>query len=767
MIDDHALACPVVGLMFTVCCSHNPDSFAHQSMSPSLHTLALSIEGMSCASCVNRIEKALKGAPGVVTATVNLASEKAWITLDPEVKTSSQQLIEIIRQTGYQARLKDATTPAEAPNAALRRAWLIAAALTLPIVIIDMGGHLFPGFSLFLKNLLGEHGVPLLLGILASIVQFGPGLRFYQQGWPKLLQGSPDMNSLVMLGTSAAYGYSVVATLFPGLLPDQAVHVYFEASAVIITLVLTGRYLEMRARGRTGAAIKQLLTLQARTARVMRAGQVDDTIQVRPGEKIPVDGTVLEGDSHVNEAMVTGEPLPVRKTAGATVIGGTINQQGSFLFRADKVGADTLLAGIIRMVEEAQSSKLPIQALVGKVTAVFVPIVMGIALLTFVVWLLVGPEPALLMGLVNAVAVLIIACPCAMGLATPTSIMVGTGRAASLGILFRKGEALQTLDQANHVVWDKTGTLTEGRPKVTSFKMAEGADPDWAMQLAAAVESKSEHPLARALVESAGSEQGSPPDVQAFEALPGRGVKAVVDGHRITIGSSRLIKELAPNDPFHLRQQAESWSKSGHSIIHLVADEQLIALFAIADPLKPGARAAVEALKQMGLDVTLLTGDQASTAQSIASELGIDHVMAEVLPGDKAEKIRLMQTEGKRIIFVGDGINDAPALAQADVGVAIGTGTDIAIESGDVVLVAGDPAKLLQAITLSRATLNNIRQNLFWAFGYNTLLIPIAAGVLYPAFGLLLSPVFAAAAMALSSLCVIGNALRLKRLRLT
>lgn len=746
-------------------------------MSPSPHTLALSIEGMSCASCVNRIENALKGAPGVVTATVNLASEKAWITLDPEAKTSPQQLIEIIRQTGYQARLSDATRPADAPNAALPRAWLIAAAFTLPIVIIDMGGHLFPGFSLYLKSLLGETGGPILLGILASIVQFGPGLRFYQQGWPKLLQGSPDMNSLVMLGTSAAYGYSVVATLFPGLLPDQAVHVYFEASAVIITLVLTGRHLEMRARGRTGAAIRQLLTLQARTARVMRSGQiteieiaevqVNDTIQVRPGEKIPVDGTVLEGDSHVDEAMVTGEPLPVRKTTGATVIGGTINQQGSFIFRADKVGADTLLAGIIRMVEEAQSSKLPIQALVDKVTAVFVPIVMGFALLTFFVWLLVGPEPALLMGLVNAVAVLIIACPCAMGLATPTSIMVGTGRAASLGILFRKGEALQTLDQATSVVWDKTGTLTEGHPKVTTFKMAGDVDPVWAMQLAAAVEKKSEHPLARALVESAGSGHGSPPDVQAFEALPGRGVKAVVDGHRVMIGSSRLIEELAPDDPSHLGQQAESWSKSGHSIIHLVVDEQQMALFAIADPVKPGARAAVEALKQMGLDVTLLTGDQASTAHSIASELGIDQVMAEVLPGDKAEKIRLMQNEGKRVIFVGDGINDAPALAQADVGVAIGTGTDIAIESGDVVLVAGDPAKLLQAITLSRATLKNIRQNLFWAFGYNTLLIPIAAGVLYPAFGLLLSPVFAAAAMALSSLCVIGNALRLKRLRLT
>ncbi|QRN81272.1 MAG: copper-translocating P-type ATPase, partial [Nocardiopsis sp. BM-2018] len=548
--------------------------------------------------------------------------------------------------------------------------------------------------------------------------------------------------------------------------------VYFEASAVIVTLILVGRYLEALAKGRTGDAIRALMSLQSRTARVVRDGEereVDiadvrrgDEVLVRPGERLPVDGSVVSGASYVDESMITGEPIPVSKRQGDAVVGGTINTTGALRFRATAVGADTVLAQIIAMVEAAQGAKLPIQALVDRVVLYFVPAVLVIAAITFGVWIVFGPEPALTLALVNTVAVLIIACPCAMGLATPTSIMVGTGKAAETGVLFRNGSALQSVGDARVIAFDKTGTLTKGAPELTDLHLATGWREDRVLALVAAVERDSEHPIGAALVEAARRRGVVIPDTTGFEAVPGFGVRAMVDGSPVAVGAGRFLGQLGV-EPGALAEVAGAYAEEGKTSVYVVVDGAAVAVAAVADPIKPSTPTAIQALHALGLKVAMITGDDERTARAIARRLGIDEVRAEVLPDGKVAAVEDLQAGGVKVAFVGDGINDAPALAQSDVGLAIGTGTDVAIEAADVVLMSGDLRNVVNAIALSKATLRNIKQNLFWAFAYNTSLIPVAAGVLYPAFGLLLSPVLAAGAMGLSSVFVLTNALRLRR----
>ncbi|MEF8817773.1 MAG: copper-translocating P-type ATPase, partial [Salinibacter sp.] len=584
--------------------------------------------------------------------------------------------------------------------------------------------------------------------------------------------GSPDMNTLVMIGTSAAYGYSVVATFLPQVLPQGTVHVYYEAAAVIITLILAGNYMEALAKGRASDAIRALLDLQATTARVLRDGEEDeidvrdvvpgDVIRVRPGEKVPVDGEVLDGESHVDESMVTGEPEPVRKTEGDEVVGGTINETGSFTFRATRVGEETVLSQIVEMVEKAQGSAPPIQSLADRVVTVFVPFVLATAAITFGIWMAFGPDPVLTYALVTAVSVLIIACPCAMGIATPISVMVGTGRAAELGVYVREGEALQALHAADLVAFDKTGTLTKGRPEVTDLLPQNGHDIDDLLRWAAAVETQSEHPIGAALVARAEERGLDLPDATDFEAVPGHGVTGTVEGRPVAIGAARLMVRLDVSLDGQ-EATADELADAAKTPLYVAVDGTLAAVVAVADPIKDSTPAALDALHEMGIEVAMITGDDERTARAIARELGIDRVQAEVLPDEKAAAVQSFQADDQTVTFVGDGINDAPALAQADVGIAIGTGTDVAIESGDIVLMAGDLRGVPNAVHLSRATLRNIKQNLFWAFAYNVLLIPVAAGVLYPAFGLLLSPALAALAMVFSDLFVVGNALRLRR----
>ena len=736
----------------------------------------LSLGGLHCASCVARAEKALRAAPGVIEASVNLASARAFVRVSGG---DAGAAVQAARSAGFEAEpLLD--TPEHAARETetraaeiqrLLRSFLVAAVLTLPIFVLEMGAHLVPGVAGALAETVGTRSLHLLYFILATAVQFGPGLRFYRTGWPPLRRGSPDMNSLVMLGSSAAWGYSVVAVFFAGLLPAGTANVYFEASAVIITLILAGRYLEARARGRAGDAIRRLVSLQPRLARVRRNGQEleipvervqrGELVLLRPGEQVPVDGEVTEGESWLDESMISGEPMPVAKAAGDEVIGGTINGSGALSFRATRVGADTVLARIVRMVEQAQGAKLPIQALADRVTRVFVPVIIAIALLTFLAWLWLGPQPALTFALVNAVAVLIIACPCAMGLATPTSIMVGSGKAAELGLLFRKGEALQLLSEVDTVALDKTGTLTLGKPVLEQVVAAPGMDADEALRLAGSVEQRSEHPLAAAIVAGArarGLELATPED---FRSKTGLGATGTAAGREVAVGAARFMTGLGV-DPAPLADAAAAAADEGGTPLYVALDGRLAALVVVADPLKPGAREAVAALQAFGLRVLMLTGDDARTAAAVAQSAGVDDWQAELMPADKAASLGRLQAEGRRVAFVGDGINDAPALARAEVGIAIGTGTDIAIDSAQLVLMSGDLAHLPTARALSTATMRNIRQNLFWAFAYNASLVPVAAGVLYPATGLLLSPMLAALAMALSSLCVVGNALRLR-----
>jgi len=739
----------------------------------------LAITGMTCATCVGRVERALSAVPGVAGASVNLATERATVTGAADVAA----LIQAIESVGFDAREHsqagagaDDDTAARREDEArvLRRDTWLAAALTLPVFVLEMGAHMIPPLHHLILATLGQQANWLIQFALTTLVLAFPGIRFYAHGIPALLRGGPDMNSLVAVGTLAAYGYSMVATFAPGLLPAGTVNVYYEAAAVIVTLILLGRTLEARARGRTSQAIRRLIGLQPRTARIRRDGgtadvPVDavrpgDVVELRPGERVPVDGEVIEGDSYVDESMITGEPVPVAKTAGAAVVGGTVNQTGALAFRARAVGGDTLLARIIRLVEAAQGGKLPIQALVDRVTLWFVPAVMATAALTFTVWMAFGPAPALTFALVNAVAVLIIACPCAMGLATPTSIMVGTGRGAEMGVLFRKGEALQRLKEARIVAFDKTGTLTEGAPRLTDLDLAPGHQRAEVLARVAAVEALSEHPIARAIVDAARAEGLTLPPVTDFQGLTGLGVAARAGGVPVQIGADRYMARLG-HDLTPFAATAARLGDDGKTPLYAAVDGRLAAILAVADPIKPSTPDAIRALHDLGLTVAMVTGDNERTARAIARKLGIDTVVAEVLPEGKLDAVRDLRAAHGTLAFVGDGINDAPALAEADIGIAIGTGTDVAIEAADVVLMSGSLRGVPDAIGLSRATIGNIRQNLFWAFAYNTALIPVAAGVLWPAFGILLSPVFAAGAMALSSIFVLGNALRLRRWR--
>ena len=783
---------------------------------PVVAEVELGVTGMTCAACVNRVERALKKLEGVLEASINLATERAWVKYLP-ASTSVAQFKRAIREAGYgvqglgtgQGRA-DLEREARAQEVAgLRRALLISAAFALPLFLIAMLPMLFPPLEAWLMATFG-HGVMSSLNwvmlALATPIQFGPGLRFYRHGWQSLCSGSPDMNSLVMLGTSAAYFYSLGVVLFPGLFPPQARHAYFEAAGVVITLILLGKYLEALAKGRTSEAMRRLLSLQAKTARVVEGAlereiPVDevlagDLVVVRPGEKIPVDGVVVSGQSYVDESMITGEPIPVRKTEGDRVIGGTINQNGTLTFRATAVGEGTVLAQIIRLVENAQASKPAIQNLADRVVAVFVPIVLAITALTALVWLVFGGEKALTFALVNTVAVLIIACPCAMGLATPVSIMVGTGKAAELGVLFRKGEALQTLQEARVVALDKTGTLTRGRPELTDLEVAPGFDEAEVLALVASLEQKSEHPIARAIVQVAQARGLPLSEPQGFEAFPGLGVSGQVGVVRpvnsrdsrlsqpgivrpVNSGDSRLSQEGIVRvdvgaDRYMARlgldvsvfgSEAARLADAGKTPLYAAINGKLAAILAVADPIKEGSPEAIAALRRQGFKVAMITGDHTRTAHAIARQLGIDEVQAEVLPDGKAEAVRALQDSGQKVAFVGDGINDAPALAQADVGIAIGTGTDVAIETADVILISGDLRGVPNAIALSRATIKNIQLNLFWAFAYNVLLIPVAAGALYPFTGWLLSPMLAGAAMGLSSLFVLSNALRLRSFR--
>jgi len=732
----------------------------------------LVVEGMTCASCVGRVERALKAVPGVTGASVNLATESAHV----EGLAGVPALVAAIKGAGYDAHERtpdtprdDAETRAAAEEAGLRRDVILAGVLTLPVFVLEMGAHLVPAFHHWILGTIGQGTSWLIQFLLTTIVLAWPGRRFFLKGIPALLKGAPDMFSLVALGAGAAWAYSTLATFLPALLPPGTVAVYFEAAAVIVTLILLGRLLEARARGRSSQAIRRLVALQPQLAHVRRGSAVQDlpvaevrpgdSLELRPGERVPVDATVTEGASWIDESMVTGEPVPVEKHPGDKVIGGTVNQAGALVLEATAVGADTVLARIIRMVEAAQGGKLPIQALVDRVTLWFVPVVIAVAVLTFLTWLAIGPEPALPMALVNAVAVLIIACPCAMGLATPVSILVGTGRGAELGILFRKGEALQALQGVEIVAFDKTGTLTEGKPRLLAFHPAPGETRESLLPIIAAVEARSEHPVARAIVEAA--EGLDLPRATGFRASPGHGVSATVDGQEIVVGAAREMTargiDLAP-----FAEQAATLADRGESPVYAAQDGKLVALLSVADAIKPTTPEAIAALKARGLTLAMITGDDARTARAIARDLGIDEVVAEVTPEGKVEALHRLKAQG-RLAFAGDGINDAPALAEADVGIAMGTGTEVAIEAAEVVLVAGRLPALAQAIGLSQATLRNIRQNLFWAFAYNAALIPVAAGVLYPVNGILLSPVLAAGAMALSSVFVITNALRLKR----
>ncbi|MHA7876338.1 heavy metal translocating P-type ATPase [Roseivivax sp.] len=738
--------------------------------------LTLAVEGMTCASCTARVEAALSAVPGVESATVNLASETAQIRYLDGV-TNPEALARAAGEAGYPARpqgavAEDAETRRALEARSLKRRAIGAAVLALPVVLLAMGPHMVPGAGALIEASIGTQVSWLIQFALTSLVLFGPGRIFFRRGLPALAKGAPDMNSLVALGTAAAWGYSSVATFLPGLLPDAMRAVYFEAAAVIVLLILIGRWLEARAKGRTGAAIRALLDLRPAMARRIEEGTprevpvealaVGDLLQIRPGERIPVDGVVTEGQSRLDESMLTGEPALVAKGPGDSVTGGTVNGAGGLMLRAERVGADTALAQIVRMVEEAQGAKLPIQGLVDRVTLWFVPAVMALAALTVLVWLVLGPDPTLTHALVAGVSVLIIACPCAMGLATPTSIMVGTGRAAELGVLFRRGEALQSLAGVELLAFDKTGTLTEGRPKLTAFELAEGWDRTTLLQLVAGAEAGSEHPVARALTEAAEAEGLAPAPAQGFTAVPGQGVRADVDGFALALGNAALMaEERAETAPFEAR--ASALAREGRTVLYAAVDGRIAALIAVSDPLKPGSAEVIAGLKARGIEVALITGDREETGAAVAQSLGIDRLVAEVRPEGKVAALEEL-AQGRRTGFVGDGINDAPALARADIGLAIGTGTDVAIESADVVLMSGDPRGVLTAVEVSRRTMANISQNLGWAFGYNAALIPVAAGVLYPAFGLLLSPVFAAGAMALSSVSVLTNALRLRRL---
>ena len=774
-------------------------------------TADLPLLGMHCAACANRIEKALNRAPGVENCNVNYATERATVTYDA-AQTDALQLREVVKKAGYDAIVPaqesgdgdnshhDSSAVQDAENAARaqeyanqKRKFVLALILTTPVAILGMGGHLFPALqSTF--NFPGRAYVEL---ILTSIVLFWAGGEFFKGAFVAAQHRAADMNTLVAIGTFAAYAFSAVATFAPGLFHAggemSGTMVYYETAAIVVTLILMGRLLEARARAQTGGAIRALMGLQAKTARVTRDGvesdiplqdvRVGDLILVRPGEKVPVDGVIEDGDSSVDESMLTGEPAPVNKATGDEVIGATLNKTGSFRFRATKVGRDTTLQGIVRLVQQAQGSKAPIQHLADAIAGYFVPIVICIAIATFMIWFIAeSPDKRLQMALLTSISVLVIACPCALGLATPTAIMVGTGRGASAGILIKGGEALETAHKLDTIVLDKTGTITRGEPSVTDImterglrplpignsatqSLEEGASPadeNELLRSAASAERGSEHPLGEAMVRAARERTLNLSNASEFNAISGQGISARVDGKKVLIGNIQLMNanQISPDE-----DAAQTLARQGKTPTFVAIDGAFAGIIAIADPIKDGSRAGIERLRALGLEVVMLTGDNAATAQAIAQQVGIERVLAEVAPQGKADEIAKLQSAGKIVAMVGDGINDAPALARADVGIAMGTGTDVALEAADITLVKGDLNGVAASIGLSQATVTNIRQNLFFAFVYNIIGIPIAAGLLYPFTGWLLSPILASLAMALSSVSVITNALRLRGFR--
>ena len=742
-------------------------------------TLVMSVSNMSCASCAGRVDKALWQLPGVLAVDVNLATETVQVTYTPGL-ASRADFIAASTAAGYAAQehSEDSHGQVQARKQQLAEAYgrrsRLAVFLAAPVIILGMGGHILPGFERLIADVIGQKANWIIQCIFATAVLFGPGLDFYRRGFPALWRGAPDMNSLVALGTGAAYAFSLIATFLPQVLPEGVSGVYYEPASLIVVLILFGRDLENRAKGRTGKAIQSLLGLRVKTAQVRRAGEfvdcpieeiaVGDVLSLRPGERVAVDGVVHEGSSYIDESMITGEPRPVEKSTGAALTAGTVNGMGHVIYEARRVGHDTTLSQIIQLVEQAQGAKLPIKALVDRLTLWFVPMVLTLAFVTVTVWMIWGPAPALPYALVAGVCVLIIACPCAMGLATPTSIMVGTGRAAEMGVLFRKGDALQLLADVDVIAFDKTGTLTRGQPVLTDLDVADGLGRRAALQVMASVEQGSDHPIARAIVMAAAEEGLDLLPIQDGQTYAGLGLSAHVAGEEVILGTERFMRERGI-DVKGYHGSAEALASQGKSVIFAARAGQVIALAGVSDALKPSTQGAIAQLKAAGITVVMLTGDRRDAALQIAADLGIDQVHAELLPADKSRVLAELKTKARQLAFVGDGINDAPALAAADIGIALGTGTDVAVESADIVLMSGDLLGVVNAIEMSRLTLRNIKQNLFWAFGYNVALIPVAAGALYPAFGMLLSPILAAAAMALSSIFVLANALRLRYVR--
>jgi len=733
---------------------------------PVVERLTFGVEGMTSAACVSRVERALSRLPGVVEAEVNLASGRASVRYLPDL-VGPGALFQAVREAGYTpVALEDRGDPLrrarERERAGFRRDLALAFALTLPVVLVAMGRMLAPG----LFETLPERFWQGLEGVFAFPVLALAGRRFFTGALAELRHRAPGMNTLVALGAGSAFLYSTIAVLFPRLFPPGAAQTYFEAAAVIVTLILLGKYLETLAKGRTQAAIQKLLELRPKTARVLtpegeREKPVEalvpgDRVRVRPGERIPADGVVVEGESYVDESMLTGEPVPVKKGPGDEVVGGTQNARGSFVLEVTRPAEASYLARLIRLVEEAQGKKPRIQALADRIAALFVPVVVAIALVAFALWLLFGPEPRLSYAFTAALSVLLIACPCALGLATPAAVMVATGRAARLGVLFRKGDALEALARARAVVFDKTGTLTEGRPELVALWI-EGMGEDEALRLAAALEEKSEHPIAEALVRAARERGLSLPLVEAFEAVPGRGVRGRVEGREVWVGREEGFS-LSPA----AAEAIQGFAREAYTPVALAVAGRVVAVFAVADREKPTAKEAVRALTALGLSVHLLTGDRRAVALAVARRLGIPEgrVFAGVCPEGKLAVVRGLQEKGLGVAFVGDGLNDAPALAAADVGIAVASGTDVAVEAGDVVLVTGEPRAVVRAVRVARRALRTIYENFFWAFAYNLLLIPVAAGALYPFFGILLNPMMAAGAMSLSSLFVLTNSLR-------
>lgn len=734
--------------------------------------IQLKVEGMHCASCVNRIEKAIEQIPGVLKANVNLTLEQVNISYLTYL-VDLHQIEEVIEEAGYsvvkEAEIKDSDWEKQRHKTyslKLKKKLLFSLILTVPILFISLLE--MSGLSIsFLKTY-----NRFILFFLTTPVMVFAGLQFFTGAWKSLRYKAADMNTLIAVGTGSAFLYSITVTLLPFLFPFTLRHVYFDTAAVIITFILFGRFLEARAKGKTSEAIKRLIRLQPKTAKVIREGKeqdipiaevrIGDLVLVRPGEKIPVDGIIEDGHSVVDESMISGESIPVEKQKGDKVVGATINKTGSFRFIASRVGSQTVLAQIIKLVQNAQSSKAPIQRLVDVVASYFVPIVILIATLSFIIWLAFGPSPPLTYAFITFVSVLIIACPCALGLATPTSIMVGTGRGAELGILFKNAEALEKLHKIDVIVLDKTGTVSEGEPRVTDILSLNGYDDEELLKYAASIEKVSEHLLGEAVARYAEEKNLAFIEVKDFMAIPGQGVRGMVENKLVLLGNGKMMQEYNVSSEKD-QQLAEDLALSGKTVLFVAIDGRIAGIIAVFDPIKPDASMVVRYLKQMGLKVFLITGDRYQTAHAVSNQIEADEFYAEVLPEEKVKYVQQLQDAGYLVGMVGDGINDAPALAQANVGIAVGTGTDIAIEAGDVTLLQGKLLSVPIAIDLSNATVKNIKQNLFGSFIYNVLGIPIAAGLLYPFFGILLNPMIAAAAMAASSVTVVSNALRLKR----